>query len=463
MSCPIGRRRVQSSRDIQRGDLGLLYPFGSGGKANQAVGPGDPGVRDRNSSGHLGKDLSRRESDGRSDAAKEDPSFADGGCVARDRRFTCHEETEPDRPEEPARAAAAADEVKAGAAWAAIAPVRARRDSAFVLNAGNGSLTPWAPRAIGWLVPNAEPRWRANSGGHAAECRRGSMKVHLDCLPCFFRQALDVARRATDDERIQRAVLDRVSSAFPAFPLNVTPIEVGRDVYRIAREVTGVDDPYREAKRADNERVAALLPRLRARVEASADPLRTAFTLAAAGNLIDFGARSTVDLDHAIAQGLEDGKGMVDYPRLKERLASVDEVLYLGDNAGEIVLDKLVVERLADLGKRVTFVVRGRPIINDATVEDAAFVGMEDVADVVSSGSDGPGTALRSCRPDFVDAFRRANLILSKGQGNFEGLSDENAPLFFLLTVKCPVVARELRTEIGMTVLRAQETDGKLG
>jgi len=283
------------------------------------------------------------------------------------------------------------------------------------------------------------------------------MKVYLDCLPCFFRQALGAARRATDDERIHRAVLDRVASAIPSFPLEATPIDVGREVYRIVREVTGVDDPYRETKRADNERVVALLPRLRETVDRSPDPLRAALTLAAAGNLIDFGARQEVDPDHAIERGLEDGAGMVDYPQLLARLASVDEVLYLGDNAGEIVLDRLVVERLVGLGKRVTFVVRGRPIINDATVEDAAFVGMDDVADVVSSGSDGPGTALRSCRPAFVDAFRRADLILSKGQGNFEGLSDEAAPLFFLLTVKCPVVARELGAEIGATVLRARE------
>jgi len=289
------------------------------------------------------------------------------------------------------------------------------------------------------------------------------MKVYLDCLPCFLRQALGAAQRATDDERTQREVLDRVASAIPSFPLDVTPIELGRTVHRIVREVTGVDDPYRETKRADNERVAALLPRLRETVEQSADPLRAALTLAAAGNLIDFGARSEVDFDRAIERGLEDGAGMVDYPQLSARLASIDDVLYLGDNAGEIVLDRLVVERLADLGKRVTFVVRGRPIINDVTAEDAAFVGMNDVADVVSSGSDGPGTALRSCRPAFVDAFRRAALILSKGQGNFEGLSDENAPLFFLLTVKCPVVARELEAEIGTTVLRAHEGPTKHG
>jgi len=283
------------------------------------------------------------------------------------------------------------------------------------------------------------------------------MKVYLDCLPCFFRQALDAARRATGDERVQRAVLDRVASAVPSFPLAATPIDVGREVYRIVRQVTGVDDPYRETKRADNERVTALLPRLRETVERSPDPLRSALTLAAAGNQIDFGALQEVDVNRAIECGLEDGAGMVDYPQLSARLASVDEILYLGDNAGEIVLDRLVVERLADLGKRVTFAVRDRPIINDATAEDAASVGMDDIADVVSSGSDGPGTALRVCHPAFVDAFRRAELILSKGQGNFEGLSDEAAPLFFLLTVKCPVVARELGAEIGATVLRARE------
>jgi len=289
------------------------------------------------------------------------------------------------------------------------------------------------------------------------------MRVYLDCLPCFLRQALDAARRATDDERTQREVLDRVASTIPAFPLDVTPIEVGREIYRTVREVTGVDDPYRETKRADNERVIALLPQLRETIRRSPDPLHSALTLAAAGNLIDFGAHSVVDLDRAIEKGLENGEKMADYPQLEERLASVDDVLYLGDNAGELVLDKLVVEQLVDRGKRVTFVVRGRPIINDVTVEDAAFVGMDDVAEVISSGSDGPGTALRRCRPAFVDAFRRAKLILSKGQGNFEGLSDERAPLFFLLTVKCPVVARELGTEIGRTVLRAQGSRGESG
>lgn len=283
------------------------------------------------------------------------------------------------------------------------------------------------------------------------------MKVYLDCLPCFLRQALAAARRVTNDERRQRGVLDRVALAIPSFPLDATPVDLGREVYRIVRETTGIDDPYREAKRSDNDRVIALLPQLRGEVESSFDPMLTALKLAAAANVIDFGVHSTVDLHDAIEKGLEDGEGMVDYPLLRERLKGVGDVLYLGDNAGEIVFDRLVVEQLVNQGKRVTFVVRGGPIINDVTVEDAAYVGLDDVAEVISSGSDGPGTTLPRGQPEFVDAFRRAGLIVSKGQGNFEGLSDEPAPLFFLLKVKCPVVARELGVEIGKTILRAQK------
>jgi len=283
------------------------------------------------------------------------------------------------------------------------------------------------------------------------------MKVYLDCLPCFLRQALAAVRRVTSDERRQRGVLDRVALAIPSFPLDATPVDLGREVYRIVRETTGIDDPYREAKRSDNDRVIALLPQLRGEVESSFDPMLTALKLAAAANVIDFGVHSTVDLYDAIEKGLEDGEGMVDYPLLRERLKGVGDVLYLGDNAGEIVFDRLVVEQLVNQGKRVTFVVRGGPIINDVTVEDAAYVGLDDVAEVISSGSDGPGTTLPRGQPEFVDAFRRAGLIVSKGQGNFEGLSDEPAPLFFLLKVKCPVVARELGVEIGKTILRAQK------
>jgi uncharacterized protein with ATP-grasp and redox domains len=282
------------------------------------------------------------------------------------------------------------------------------------------------------------------------------MRTYLDCLPCFFRQALETARRVTGDAKTHREVLDRVASVIPDLPLDATPIELGREIHRVVREATGVDDPYREAKRNDNDRVTAWLPRLRRAVASSRDRLLTALKLAAAGNAIDLAIASRPDLRAAIERAQKEDGEMVDYPLFLERLQRSDDVLYLGDNAGEIVFDRLVVEQLVERGKRVTFAVRGRPILNDVTVEDARYVGMDDLAEVIASGSDGPGTALPLCVPEFLDRFERAGVILSKGQGNFEGLSDEDAPLFFLLKVKCPVVAAELEMDIGTIVLRSR-------
>ena len=281
------------------------------------------------------------------------------------------------------------------------------------------------------------------------------MRTYLDCLPCFLRQALETARRVTCDVEIHRDVLHRIASVIPDLPLGATPIELGREIHRIVRETTGVDDPYREAKRSDNDRVTACLPQLRRAIASSQDRLLTALKLAAAGNAIDLAIASQVDLGSAIEGALADGGEMADYPLFLKQLERGEDVLYLGDNAGEIVFDRLVVEQLVERGKRVTFVVRGRPILNDATVEDACYVGMNDLAEVLASGSDGPGTALSLCVPEFLDRFDRATVILSKGQGNFEGLSHEDAPLFFLLKVKCCVVAAELERDIGTVVLRS--------
>jgi len=286
------------------------------------------------------------------------------------------------------------------------------------------------------------------------------MRTYLDCLPCLLRQALDAARRAHAAVEIQQEVVNRVARVLPDLRIDTTPVELGCEVHRIVREILGVDDPYRSAKRADNERILRLLPRLRGLIARSDDRLLTSLKLAAAGNTIDFGAGHPMDVEHAIEHALNDGGRLGEYGALAGQLDRVEDVLYLGDNAGEIVFDRLVVKELVDRGKRVTFVVRGRPILNDATLEDAHFVGMSELADVVSSGSSGPGTARSLCGPAFLHRFEHAGLILSKGQGNYEGLSEEEAPLFFLLKVKCPVVAADLEEDVGTIVLRSQGRRG---
>jgi len=258
----------------------------------------------------------------------------------------------------------------------------------------------------------------------------------------------------TSDEGVQRGVLSEVAALLAELPADVTPVEMGLNVHRIIRERTGSIDPYRRVKKESNRKALELYPRLEAYVEAADDRLRAAVVVAAIGNVIDFGANPGFDLERSVDSGLATGLTGSDLEAFAERLGEVDQVLYLGDNAGEIVFDKVLVREIASLGARVTFAVREAPILNDATREDARAVGMDRWAEVIGSGIVGPGMQLARASPEFQDRFSRADLIVSKGQGNYEGLSEEARPIFFLLVAKCPVVARDLGVEVGDLVLR---------
>jgi uncharacterized protein with ATP-grasp and redox domains len=281
-----------------------------------------------------------------------------------------------------------------------------------------------------------------------------------------MRQALDAARMATDDPIAQREVLDRVAKLLPTVPLHSTPIDMGQIVHRLVREVTEVADPYKEVKKESNDLGLRLYSMLKSKVQESVDPLLTAIKIAGAGNIIDFGPKLGMDsnssiewvLNDSFTQALQGTLAPTQYNAFKNRLAEVNEVLYLGDNAGEIVCDKILIEEFAQRGKEVTFVTRGAATINDVTLADARYVGLDKVITVITNGSDAPGTRLSDCSPGFIAAFQSAQLIVSKGQGNFEGLSDVPGPIFFLFKVKCPVITRETGAEIGEVVLREQAT-----
>ena len=186
----------------------------------------------------------------------------------------------------------------------------------------------------------------------------------------------------------------------------------------------------------------------------SKDPLETAVRLAIAGNIIDCGANGnlaeiaiTEGIEHALTDAL---KGPL--AELDMALNQADEILYLADNAGEIFFDRLLIE-LMPLEK-VTVAVRGSPIINDATITDAEEAGLTDLVTVIDNGSDGPGTILEDCSEDFRARFDQADLIVAKGQGNYETLSDADKDIFFVLKAKCPVIAKHLGCDVGSLVLR---------
>jgi len=278
--------------------------------------------------------------------------------------------------------------------------------------------------------------------------------TYLDCIPCFTRQAVDVVRAVTEDPDVHREALRRILRRIGDMDLSQSPPAMGQYIHRVIREITGNADPYREVKETSNRLVLSLYPRLRERVRDSHDPLATAVRLAIAGNIIDFGTRRSVP-DDEIARSLDEAlESEIDEEAFRAFARAIDgaaDILYLGDNAGEIVLDKLLVEHMPR--EKTTFVVRGSPVINDATRADAVQVGLAEVVDVIDNGSDAPGTILEDCSPDFRDRFRRASLIVAKGQGNFETLNDRNLPIFYLLKVKCPVIARDIGCPVGSALV----------
>ena len=277
------------------------------------------------------------------------------------------------------------------------------------------------------------------------------MKTYLDCFPCFLNQALRAARIATDDQQKIKMVLDEVGMMLQNISLESTPPESGRLIYQKVHEITGNPDPYREVKRRSTKEALSLYPYMKRLVEKSHDGLLTAIRMAIAGNVIDFGPNRPFDMKNEIETILSKKFSICDYHQFKKTLDKSGRILYIGDNAGECVFDRVLVETL---NRPVTYVVRGKPIINDATHEDARQAGMDDVADLMSSGTDAPGTILETCSDAFMGVYNDAELIISKGQGNYEALSNEKKPIFFMLKAKCRVLAEDMGLQVGDIVLK---------
>jgi len=277
------------------------------------------------------------------------------------------------------------------------------------------------------------------------------VKTYLDCFPCFLRQALEAARMAGADEERQRLILDRTMALLQDASLESKPPEIGDGVHRIVRQLTGDDDPYAAVKAESTREALRLYPRLKALVAEDGDRLERAIRIAIAGNVIDFATGADFDIKEGLERILNQPFAINDIAAFRKALSEARSVLYLGDNAGETVFDRVLIEAL---DVPVIYAVKGGPIINDATVDDALAAGLDEVAEVVSTGSDAPGTILSRCSAEFRALYERAELVIAKGQANYETLSEERGRLFFLLKVKCPVIARDIGAPVGSIVLK---------
>jgi len=232
------------------------------------------------------------------------------------------------------------------------------------------------------------------------------MNAYLDCYPCFLRQALEAARLAGADEAQQYRVLMEVAGEMRQFKLDSTPPEMAHRIHRITRQTTHNHDPYRGAKQASTRQALAMYPGLKELVANAEDPLETAVRLSIAGNIIDLGvARQHDDLDSTVRRALAQPFAIGHLAAFREALISAEEVLFLADNAGETVFDRILIETLET---PVTYVVKGGPILNDATREDAVEAGLDQVAAIIDTGCDVPGTILHHCSPGFCQVFGQA-------------------------------------------------------
>ena len=282
------------------------------------------------------------------------------------------------------------------------------------------------------------------------------MELFLDCLPCLLRQSLEAARLVTDDEDVQARILEQSLTTLTGHASFSCAPALAQDIHAIIRHATGEADPYRDIKRRDMEAARDLLPLVSGYVGTGEGALLRALKVAATGNLMDSALLIDLDITACIEQELERQFARCDLGPLADDLADANTVLIIGDNAGEAVFDTVLAGLLAR-DHEVVFAVRDAPIINDVTAREATAVGMDAVARVVSTGCRAPGTILDSCTDEFRALFESADVVISKGQGNFEALAGCGRPVYFLLKAKCSKVARFLGVDLGDSVLALME------
>jgi uncharacterized protein with ATP-grasp and redox domains len=280
------------------------------------------------------------------------------------------------------------------------------------------------------------------------------MNIQLECLPCFVKQTLSVLNMLDADETTQEHVMRDVLSRLSTINFKQTPPEQAQGIHALIRDLCNNDDPYAAQKQADMELALELFDLIEPEVGSAPDPLYASVQMAIAGNNLDHGVYHDLSYSQArtfLEQGLSTHI-IGDLDEFRSQLEHAENILFLGDNAGEIVFDRFLLRHMEN--KHITYAVRGGAIINDALLPDARKAGIDQlVTSLISNGDNAPGTVLHRCSSEFREIFAAADLIIAKGQGNYETLSEHPANIFFLLKAKCPVVARHIGCDVGSALL----------
>ncbi|MEZ7891280.1 MAG: ARMT1-like domain-containing protein [Candidatus Wallbacteria bacterium] len=277
------------------------------------------------------------------------------------------------------------------------------------------------------------------------------MRTSIDCIPCFIRQTLDASRMVISDEKIIFKVMKKVMKKVANFDLTLTPPEMGQIIHKIIRSEIKNSDPYLNLKKQSTEKALELSGKIKKIILESKNPFETALRFSIAGNIMDFGMKSDWDEHYIMASFRTAEHQPLDLntvQSLYNEISTAKTVLILGDNAGESVFDRLFIETFPSK-KDIFYAVKGSAVINDVTESEAVHAGIDRVACIISNGTDIAGTLLSQCSEEFVKLFNKADVIISKGQGNFETLNTAPRKIYFLFQVKCDIIARHYNYKPG--------------
>ncbi|HDQ25218.1 MAG TPA: DUF89 family protein [bacterium] len=298
------------------------------------------------------------------------------------------------------------------------------------------------------------------------------MKTYLDCIPCFFRQAIDASELKGAGDRNKKRIICDIAAAIPSMDMRRSPPELDKKIIDILKKRLKTADIYREVKKKSNKRALAFYPHMKRRVAGSKDTMASAVKTAIAGNIIDCGAMQMSKMEEsftAALQKIKSGKkgrhARFDIKEFKGYAGRSRLILYLADNAGETVFDRILIEEIKESSPsaRIVYAVKSRPALNDALERDARESGIDRCAEIFKSGSDIAGTVLSGCSARFRELFKSADMVISKGQGNYEALSESKRAVFFLFIAKCGVVAGHTGCAVGDGMLLYHEGKTKRG
>lgn len=282
------------------------------------------------------------------------------------------------------------------------------------------------------------------------------MMMHHECILCNLKQVYRIIRISDRTDEEARRLVALAMEYLSKVDYAKTNSEIMGETWKLITGEIGNGNPYNEIKEHYNSLLLREEENLRKVIECSANPLYSAVRLSALGNQIDFaGKRETSFILDDLYQSLGQEFAIDHSKLLFDDLEKAKMLLYLGDNCGEIVLDKLFLQQIKKQYPKLSIVygVRGNPVVNDVTMDDANFVGMNTVAEILENGSGALGTVLDDTSQEFQDVFTKSDLVISKGQGNFESLSDhESTIIYHIMMVKCERIAEKLDVPEGTIV-----------